>query len=159
MFSSETTFDEMRKALIEKNIALNCGYESKEIDYEYLFDKWSSLPKASGLSNEIDEYVGDDGESLAVEFNLNITHLIGVYLSAFANLTLAARLRYTMILLYCSDPKRCLENDDVTIQDLCFLYSAKLVELPDSRMVITTKEGMQFLHRFFVTDNLKQEFK
>ena len=143
----------MRNALIEKNIALYCGYETERIDYEYIFDKWAELPKAN-LTNSIDEY-----EDLAVEFNLNITHLINAYLSAFANLSLAARLRYTMILLYCSDPVKCLENDDVDLGTLGFLYAAKLIELPQSGMIVTTKEGMQFLHRFFISTNLKAEFK
>lgn len=143
----------MRNALIEKNIALHCGYETERIDYEYIFDKWAELPKAN-LTNAIDEY-----EDLAVEFNLNITHLINACLSAFANLSLAARLRYTMILLYCSDPVKCLENDDVDLDTLGFLYAAKLIELPNNGMIVTTKEGMQFLHRFFISTNLKAEFK
>lgn len=148
-----STFDEMRNALIEKNIALHCGYETERIDYEYIFDKWAELPKAN-LTNVIDEY-----EDLAVEFNLNITHLIPAYLSAFANLSLAAKLRYTMILLYCSDPVKCLENDAIDWDTLSFLYSAKFIELPESGMIVTTKEGMQFLHRFFISNNLKAEFK
>lgn len=154
MFTYDDAFDEMRKALIEKNIALNCGYETEPIDYEYIYNKCTELPTHHELHNEIDNY-----EGMKMEINLNITFLIDAYLSAFANLSLAARLRYTMILLYCSDTKKCLENDQIGLDDLGFLYAAKLVELPDTGMIVTTKEGMIFLHRFFNTNDLKQEFK
>lgn len=154
MFHAKTTFDDIRKALIEKNIALSCGYESEKVDYEYLFEQWSRLPKAPNLQNEIDKYDG-----MAIELNLKVINLIEAYLSAFANLSLAARLRYTMVLLYCADPKFCLENDAVDIDTLGFLYSANLVDLPDNGMIVTTKEGMEFLYRFFLSNNLKAEFK
>jgi hypothetical protein len=154
VFHAKTTFDDMRKALIEKNIALNCGYESEKIDYEYLFDKWAQLPKAPNLQNEVDKYDG-----MAIELNLKMIYLIEAYLSAFANLSLAARLRYTMVLLYCADPSKCLENDSIDMETLGFLYAANLVELPDNGMIVTTKEGMEFLFRFFRSNNLKQEFK
>lgn len=148
----------MRKALIEKNIALNCGYESNpNIDYEVIFAKWDMLPDSS----DENEYNGNEDGTIIL--NLKMTHVIEAYLSAFANLSLAAKLRYCMILLYCSDPARAIENDKPHFGSLCFLYSAKLVQIPDKGAgkgyIITTAEGVEFLRRILVSTDLKAEFK
>lgn len=148
----------MREALIEKNIALNCGYDcNPDIDYEVIFAKYDMLPDSS----DENEYNGNEDGTIIL--NLKMIHVIEAYLSAFANLSLAARLRYCMILLYCSDPARAIENDKPDFNSLCFLYSAKLVQIPDrgagKGYVITTAEGIEFLRRLLVSKDLKQEFK
>lgn len=156
-------FDRIREALIIHNFNLDGHYRKVGciVDYEFIFDAWSHLPNhENSLENVCSKHLEfiNGNSTKTIPMNLMFVNQCEAYLSAFSNLSLPKRIKYTMTLLYCSQPNHTLTYDNIHKDMFDFLLSAQLLDLTDKGIPITTKEGMYFLFRYFKSLNLKEEF-
>lgn len=134
-----------------------------QVDYNYLFDIWSHLPNHCNSKDNVCQkhmaYIDGINTVTEIPMNLMFVSQCEAYLSAFANLSIAKRLRYIAILLYCSQPNHTITYQNISKPALDFLYAAQLIDITEDKGIpITTKEGMYFIYRFLISENLKREF-